>query len=287
MPTHARRIGRLMAATVLFLSVYSLGFQGSGTKISGLTAYSTQHASDLLVIVDVSDTTMGATGTDKKVTTSQLFGGPSNGNLIGWEGVPTPILVGSGLSLTGSGPYTLSASGGSGTVTSVGLSVPSWLSVSGSPVTSSGTLAVSAAGSQTANQVLATPNGSSGAVGLRAIAAADLPSTGLNVTAHYGSITTDTDGSTVTFDCSVSDWHQVQIGGNRTLAVANVTVGQQFSLIIQQDGTGSRTVTWFSGILWPSGTAPTLTTTASKRDVFTFKCVSTGVYLGFVAGQSL
>lgn len=66
---------------------------------------------------------------------------------------------------------------GSGTVTSVGLSLTSlsWLSISGSPVTTSGTLALSAASGLTANQVLATPNGSSGAVGLRALVAADIP----------------------------------------------------------------------------------------------------------------
>lgn len=63
-----------------------------------------------------------------------------------------------------------------GTVTSVALTMPSWLSVSGSPITTSGTLAVSAAGGQTANQILATPNGSSGAVALRAMVAPDVPS---------------------------------------------------------------------------------------------------------------
>lgn len=65
--------------------------------------------------------------------------------------------------------------GGSGTVTSVALTTPSWLTVSGSPVTTSGTLAVSATTGQTANQFLATPNGSSGAVGLRAMVVGDLP----------------------------------------------------------------------------------------------------------------
>lgn len=66
---------------------------------------------------------------------------------------------------------------GAGTVTSVALTVPSWLTVSGSPVTSSGTLAVTATGAQTANNVLATPDGSSGAVSLRALADADIPDT--------------------------------------------------------------------------------------------------------------
>lgn len=46
--------------------------------------------------------------------------------------------------------------GGGGTVSSVGLTLPSWLSVAGSPVTGTGTLAVTAATGQTAGQVLGT-----------------------------------------------------------------------------------------------------------------------------------
>ena len=64
---------------------------------------------------------------------------------------------------------------GTGTVTSVGLTSPGVLyTVSGSPVTTSGTLALSLI-SQTANTVLAAPNGSSGNPSFRALVAADLP----------------------------------------------------------------------------------------------------------------
>lgn len=62
----------------------------------------------------------------------------------------------------------------SGTVTSVGLSLPSIFSVSGSPVTSSGTLTATLV-SQTANTVFAAPNGSAGAPTFRALVAADIP----------------------------------------------------------------------------------------------------------------
>lgn len=65
-----------------------------------------------------------------------------------------------------------------GTVTSVAMTVPSWLSVAGSPITTSGTLAVTAATGQSQNQVLATPNGSTGALSVRALVGADLPFTG-------------------------------------------------------------------------------------------------------------
>lgn len=114
-----------------------------------------------------------------------------------------------------------------------------------------------------------------------------LPTTGLTLTQFSSPITTDTDGATVTFNLATSNWHQVTLGGNRTLALSNPTIGQQFTIILIQDGTGSRTVTWFSTIKWPSATPPTLTTTAGGIDVFTFKCVGTNSYYGFVPGQAM
>lgn len=76
--------------------------------------------------------------------------------------------------------------GGGGSVTSVGLSLPAIFAVSGSPVTISGTLSATFAGGQPANQVLATPNGISGAVGLRALVGADIPAINLAVSGAGG-----------------------------------------------------------------------------------------------------
>ena len=64
---------------------------------------------------------------------------------------------------------------GAGTVTSVGLSLPNIFTVSGSPVTTSGTLSATLA-SQTANQVFAGPTtGANAAPAFRALVAGDLP----------------------------------------------------------------------------------------------------------------
>ena len=101
------------------------------------------------------------------------------------------------------------------------------------------------------------------------------------------SIFADTDGPTITFNLTAANWHQVTLGGNRTLAVSNVLVGQQFTISLVQDATGSRTVTWFPGIRWAGGSAPTLTTTANKADVFTFKAVSATSFYGFISGQNV
>lgn len=76
---------------------------------------------------------------------------------------------------------------GGGTVTSVGLSLPGVFSVSGSPVTGSGTLAASLA-SQLANTIWAAPDGSSGAPTFRALVADDLPASGVSA-GTYPSVT--------------------------------------------------------------------------------------------------
>ena len=47
---------------------------------------------------------------------------------------------------------------------------------------------------------------------------------------------------------------------------SNPTVGQGGSIIVTQDGTGSRTLSYAGAWEFPSGTAPTLTTTASAQD---------------------
>jgi hypothetical protein len=63
-------------------------------------------------------------------------------------------------------------------VMSVGLTAPEVFTVSSSPVTGSGSLAISFAGGQSPNQFLASPPGVAGAVGLRSIVADDIPSLG-------------------------------------------------------------------------------------------------------------
>lgn len=61
-----------------------------------------------------------------------------------------------------------------GAVSSVGLSLPAMFTVSGSPVTSSGTLSASLA-SQAANLAFVSPNGTSGVPTFRALVSADMP----------------------------------------------------------------------------------------------------------------
>lgn len=85
--------------------------------------------------------------------------------------------------------------------------------------------------------------------------------------AQRGTITTLTDGATVTPDFAASNNYTLTLGGNRTIAnPTNLTAGQSGSIFLVQDGTGSRTAAWGSYWDFAGGTAPTLTTTASAVD---------------------
>jgi hypothetical protein len=66
----------------------------------------------------------------------------------------------------------------------------------------------------------------------------------------------------------------VTMTGNCTFTMPTATAGKSFILIIST-GAGSYTGT-FTSVKWPSGTAPTLTITASRWDILTF--VADGTY---------
>ena len=81
-----------------------------------------------------------------------------------------------------------------------------------------------------------------------------------------------TDQATVTWDASTQDVCKLTLGGNRTLAApTNSTTGQFISILVIQDGTGSRTLSFNAVHEFASDTAPTLTTTANLGDVFVFR----------------
>jgi hypothetical protein len=88
-----------------------------------------------------------------------------------------------------------------------------------------------------------------------------------------------TDGATVNWAVSSAQVAKLTLGGNRTMAApTGLQNGAFYSLMIIQDGTGSRTLSWNSVFKWNSGVAPTLSTTANSRDIFTFRSDGTNLY---------
>ena len=105
-----------------------------------------------------------------------------------------------------------------------------------------------------------------------AIAASDLADDLITSAKLNYSETTLTDGSTISWNASTEDVAKVTLGGNRTIgAASSATTGQFISLLVIQDGTGSRTLTWNAAYEFAADTAPTLTTTAAKGDLFVFR----------------
>ena len=87
-----------------------------------------------------------------------------------------------------------------------------------------------------------------------------------------------TDGSTISWDVSLGSVATVTLGGNRTMAApTNLKIGT-YILHVVQDGSGNRTITWNSVFKWPAGVAPVLTTTANRRDLFSFVSDGTNLY---------
>ena len=105
-----------------------------------------------------------------------------------------------------------------------------------------------------------------------AIAASDIADDLITSAKLNYSETTLTDGSSITWNAETQDVAKVTLGGNRTIgAASSATTGQFISLLVIQDGTGSRTLTWNAAYEFAADTAPTLTTTAAKGDLFVFR----------------
>lgn len=85
---------------------------------------------------------------------------------------------------------------------------------------------------------------------------------------------------------STSTMDLITLTANCSLAFPTAAAGESFLLALVQDATGSRTVTWPAAVKWAGGTAPTLTTTPGKTDVFSFVCLDGTHWLGFVPGQN-
>ncbi len=76
-----------------------------------------------------------------------------------------------------------------------------------------------------------------------------------------------------TVDLSNSNWFRYTLTGGTTFTFANAPASgntYMFAMLIIQDATGGRSVSWANTIYWAGGTIPPATTTANARDVWTF-----------------
>ena len=106
----------------------------------------------------------------------------------------------------------------------------------------------------------------------------------------YAAVTSTSNATTV--NCESANSFSHTLTENTTFTFSNPPASgtsYTFSIEIIQDASASGfTVTWPASVDWPAATAPTLTATASAKDIFVFTTRDGGTnWYGFTAGQAL
>lgn len=116
----------------------------------------------------------------------------------------------------------------------------------------------------------------------------DIPSgstlTNPTVTNYVETLFAANTGTAITVNLANGTVQDLTLTGNATITMPTAVAGKSFIIMLRQDATGSRSVTW-STVVWPSATAPTITGTASKMDMYSFFSNGT-VWYGVTVSQN-
>lgn len=110
------------------------------------------------------------------------------------------------------------------------------------------------------------------------------------LTNYTEAVLTDDTGSSYQIDPSSGNVHKLTLTNNCTFSFANIPSSGSCSLtlILIQDSTGSRTVTWPDSLKWSLGAEPALSTAADSTDIVQLFTVDGGAtWFGFLAGKTM
>ena len=347
-PSDTLTAGSVPYGTGTALAYTAAGTSGQFLKSNGASAptWVTASGTGTVTSVDVSGGTTGLTTSGGPVTTSgtiTLAGTLATAN-GGTGGTATPtagtIPYGTGTALAysaagtsgqvltsgGAGTPTWTTVTGTGTVTSVAQSFTGGLiSVSGSPITAAGTLALTVAGtsggvpyfgsaSTWASSAVLTA--SAIMVGGGAGAAPSTVTTGTGVVTALGlavsgsgsivletsptvnnptvtnyvesvvAIGTVTTASTISLTNGTVQTATLTASVGCTFTMPTATAGKSFVLLLKQAASVGLGTATFTSVKWPTAGAPTITATAGKMDILTFVADGTNWYGSYVQGYT-
>jgi hypothetical protein len=104
------------------------------------------------------------------------------------------------------------------------------------------------------------------------------------ITNYVETVYTANTSTAITLSLANGTVQILTLTANATITMPTAVAGKSFVVILRQDATGSRTVTWTT-VNWPAATAPTITSTLSKQDIFSFFSDGTSWY-GTTIGQN-
>ena len=293
-------------ADVTALGEYATGdtipVASGGTGSTGITGIVKGSGTAYAAAVAGTDYAEATTGTNAQLLANNGSGGFSNVTVGSGLNLATGTLTapssmtypGAGIAnSTGSAWGTSYTTSGTGTVVALATSPTLVTPILGTP--QSGTLTscsglpistgVSGLGTSVAT-FLATPSSANLASALTdktgsGLAVFNVNPTFTNYTETFYTITY---ASTFTLSLANGTMQTVTLAGSPTITMPTAVAGKSFTLIINTGTLGSYTVSW-STVAWAGGTTPTVTTTASKKDIFNFYSDGTNWY-GSTFGQS-
>ncbi len=241
----------------------------------------------------------GGTG-QTSYTNGQLLIGNTTGNTL----TKSTLTAGSGISITnGNGSITIASTGGSGTVTSVGQTFTGGLiSVSGSPVTSTGTLALTVAGTSGGIPYFSSASSwaSSAALAANSLvigggagAAPATTTTGSGVLTALGN-SVNTTGGVVTQSGTLAS-NTLLLGGGSGTAISSATTGtgvvtalgnavNAANGVATTNGTATLTNKRIDPRMVSASSAASLTPDVSAADIYAYTALAEGLTINAPTG---
>lgn len=238
---------------------------GQGFQVAGTL----DIVGTLLMTVSAKTTTYTVLGTDSVLTVAAGTYNVTFGTALKVGQIVEIVNVGA------SGTVTLLAAG-SGTIDGAA----SFVLVSGAAVR----CVVTTAGANPVIIVVAQYNPPAGGQGIAASGSPGSPTIGLNGTESVNVVSTG--GSAQTLAAVATDiGNDITLSANLTVTMPTPARGAFCYAIVRQAASGGPYTITFSGVKWPGGTAPTMSTSASAFDRYDF--VSDGTYwYGIITGQA-